>query len=107
MRITSLILLLGLVCIGLRAAGNEVSDLSGVRTTSWPNGNPREQALYSEGLRDGLCERWHTDGTSRAEGHYEAGRMVGEWHFYDAKGSLNATRSGLYEAGERISPLGR
>lgn len=105
MRLTSLILLVGLIGLGLQTAGNRPSELSGMRTTCWPNGSPREEAHYSEGLRDGDCQRWHDDGTIRAEGHYETGRMVDEWRFYDVAGSLDSTRSGTYEAGERVSAL--
>lgn len=107
MRLTSLILLLGLVGLGMRAAGEGPSELSGVRTTCWPNGSQREEATYSDGLRDGPCERWHDDGTPRAAGRYQAGRMVDEWRFYDENGALDDARSGLYEAGERIAPLVR
>ena len=106
MRLTSLILLVGLIGVGLQTAGKGSSELSGMRTTCWPNGTPREKATYSDGLRDGHCQRWHTDGTPRAEGRYEAGRMIDEWRFYDDLGSLDAARSGLYERGERVSPLG-
>ena len=106
MRLTSLILLLGLVGLGLQAAGGGPSELSGERTTCWPNGTPREQATYSKGVRDGHCQRWHTDGTPRAEGRYQAGRMIDEWRFFGQEGSLDTARSGLYEAGTRVSPLG-
>ena len=106
MRLTSLILLLGLIGVGLQAFGEGPSEFSGLRTTCWPNGNPREQATSSNGLREGSCQRWHTDGTPRAEGRYEAGRMVDEWRFYDEAGSLDTTRSGLFEAGARVTSLG-
>jgi len=105
MRLTSLFLLIGLVSLGMRAAGDGSSELSGLRTTNWPNGSPREEATYSDGLRDGLCQRWHADGKTRANGSYQNGQMVSEWRFYDQEGVLDRSRSGIYEAGERISPL--
>jgi len=107
MRLTSLILLLGLIGLGMRSAGDGPAELSGERTTYWPNGSPREEASYSDGLRDGSCERWHDDGTPRAVGRFEAGLMIGEWRFYGETGELLSARSGLYEAGERVSPLDR
>ena len=106
MRLTSLILLLGLVGTGLQSIGGGPSEFSGLRTTCWPNGTPREQATYAKGLREGDCQRWHADGTPRAKGRYEAGRMIDEWRFFDEEGSLDTARSGLYEAGTRVSPLG-
>jgi antitoxin component YwqK of YwqJK toxin-antitoxin module len=105
MRLTSLILLFGLIGAGLKLAGDESGELSGERTTCWPNGSPREEATYSEGLRDGHCQRWHADGTPRAEGLYSAGKMIAEWRFYDPSGALDLARSGQYERGERVSPL--
>ncbi|MBJ21598.1 MAG: hypothetical protein CL933_19500 [Deltaproteobacteria bacterium] len=105
MRLTSLILLTGLVGVGMRATAEGPSELSGARTTSWPNGSPREAATYSDGLRDGLCQRWHADGKARAKGHYQDGQMVNEWRFYDQEGVLDSARSGVYEAGKRVSPL--
>ena len=105
MRITSLILLISAIGLGMRAAGDGLSELSGSRTTNWPNGSPREEAMYSDGLRDGLCQRWHADGKDRARGHYVNGQMVDEWRFYDGEGVLDRSRSGLYEAGKRVAPL--
>lgn len=106
MRLTSLFILVGLLGVGMRATGDGPSDLSGVRSTNWPNGNPREEATYTDGLRDGPCQRWHADGTPRAEGQYQNGQMLGEWRFFDGEGALDRSRSGLYEAGELVSPLG-
>jgi len=105
MRLTSLFILIGLVALGMRTAGDGPSDLSGVRTTNWPNGSPREESTYTDGLRDGLCQRWHSDGKPRAEGRYQNGQMVDEWRFFDEEGALDRSRSGLYEEGERVSPL--
>ena len=105
MRLTSLILLLGLVGTALQSIGEGPSEFSGLRTTCWSNGNPREQATYANGLREGDCQRWHADGTPRAEGRYEAGRMIDEWRFYDETGSLDTTRSGRFEGGDRVSSL--
>jgi antitoxin component YwqK of YwqJK toxin-antitoxin module len=105
MRLTGLILLTALVGLGVRAAGGGPTELSGARTTNWPNGSPREEATYSDGLRDGLCQRWHADGKDRAKGLYQDGQMVDEWRFYDQDGVLDHSRSGIYEAGKRVSPL--
>ena len=105
MRITSLIVLASLIGLGMSAANGGHNEYSGSRMTNWPSGNPREEAMYSDGLRDGLCQRWHADGKLRATGSYHSGQMVDEWRFYDLEGALDTTRSGVYVDGKRIAPL--
>jgi len=105
MRITSLIVLASLIGLGMSAASGGRNEYSGSRTTNWPSGSPREEAMYSNGLRDGLCQRWHVDGELRATGEYKSGQMVDEWRFYDQDGALDASRSGVYVDGKRVGPL--
>ncbi|MCH2103214.1 MAG: hypothetical protein MK297_04280 [Planctomycetes bacterium] len=105
MRITSLILLASLITLGLRFAGGGLEEYSGTRTTNWPSGSPREEAMYADGLREGLCKRWHADGKLRATGSYKSGQMVDEWHFYDLDGGLDTSRSGIYADGKRVGSL--
>ena len=106
MRLASTLLLLCLIGLGLQAANDETSALLEARTSHGPNGSAREQTTFSEGLREGHCQRWHPDGTPRAEGRYAAGKKVGEWRFFDESGAIDADRSGVYESDLRVSALG-
>ena len=105
MRTTSLLLLLCLVGLGTQSFSERDSSLSGSRTSLWPNGAAREQAFFEMGIRDGLCLRWHSDGSPRAEGQYASGKKVGEWRFFDESGAIDTARSGVYESDHKISPL--
>jgi len=105
MRLASTLLLLCIIVLGLQAASDGATDLSGSRTSRWPNGSAREQATFSEGLREGHCQRWHPDGTPRAEGRYASGKKTGEWRFFDKSGAIDTSRSGVYESDLRVSSL--
>ena len=106
MRTTSILLLLCLIGLGAQSFSDRDSSLSGSRTSLWPNGAARERAFFEQGIREGVCVRWHSDGTPRAEGQYSSGKKVGEWRFFDESGALDSTRSGVYESDHKISPLG-
>ena len=106
MRTTSLLLLLCLVGLGAQTFSERDSSLSGSRTSHWPNGSARERASFNQGVREGICLRWHADGSPRAEGHYSSGKKVGEWRFFDESGAIDTARSGVYESDHKISPLG-
>ena len=67
------------------------------------NGQAKEQTLFIEGLRHGPTTRWDSDGTLRAQGRYEMGKMVGEWVWNTPEGLPDPSRSGTYESGRRIS----
>jgi len=77
------------------------SSHGGLRTSEYADGSPRERVAWVDGEREGPCLRWHRDGSLRAEGSFEAGKMVGEWVFYAADGSRDADRSGEYANGRR------
>ena len=106
MRTTSLLLLFCLVGLGAQSFSELDSSLSGSRTSLWPNGAERERVSFAQGVKEGACFRWHSDGTPRAEGRYASGKKVGEWRFFDESGVLDTARSGVYESDHKISPLG-
>ena len=106
MRTTSLLLLLCLFGLAAQSFSDRDTSLSGSRTSLWPNGAAREQAFFEEGVKEGICIRWHADGSPRAEGQYASGKKVGEWRFFDENGALDPARSGVYEADQKVSPLG-
>lgn len=76
------------------------------RTSAWADGTPKESAVFRGDLRHGPCERFHPDGRPRARGTFHDGRMVGEWHFFQPDGTRDEARSGHYEDGTRVAPLG-
>ncbi|MDE0891180.1 MAG: hypothetical protein OSB14_03260 [Planctomycetota bacterium] len=106
MRTASLLLFLCLIGLGAQTFSERDDSLSGSRTSRWPNGSAREQASFTEGVRDGICLRWHSDGTPRAEGQYASGKKVGDWRFFDESGTIDPARSGVYESDHKISALG-
>lgn len=71
-------------------------------TSYYAEDRPEEWAQYLDGRRHGECRRWHRDGTLRAEGRFEHGRMEGEWTWYLPDGSVDAERSGTYREGMRV-----
>ena len=106
MRTTSLLLLLCLFGLGAQSFSERDTSISGSRTSLWPNGAAREQAFFEQGVREGVCIRWHADGSPRAEGQYASGKKVGEWRFFDKDGVLDTARSGIYESDQKVSSLG-
>jgi antitoxin component YwqK of YwqJK toxin-antitoxin module len=102
MRTTTLLMIVGAVgacalALPLFAGGQH----RGLQTSEYADGTPRERVAWIDGEREGPCVRWHRDGSLRAEGTFEAGKMVGEWTFYAADGSRDAARSGAYVNGRR------
>lgn len=108
-KIWTFALFAGLLFLAFRAADTVLGwagNAQETRTTLWSAGGPKETAVFRDGLRDGPCERFHPDGTLRARGLFAAGRMEGEWSFFDASGALDTERSGTYAANRRVGPLG-
>jgi antitoxin component YwqK of YwqJK toxin-antitoxin module len=72
-------------------------------TSYYSNGQAKESTHFTEGMRNGLTIRWYADGTLKAEGEFEGGRMTGEWTWKTPEGEIDSARSGLYEDGIRVS----
>jgi antitoxin component YwqK of YwqJK toxin-antitoxin module len=107
MKIASVCFALALAGVALRA-GSELLDGSppegADEHTSYYAEDVREEwAQYLDGRRHGACKRWYRDGTLRAEGRYEHGRMEGAWTWYRQDGSVDPERSGTYRDGRRVS----
>lgn len=101
-----LLFALGLAAAAARTAASfrgEPNTGTYAHTSYHATGAREEWAEYRDGERDGACRRWYDDGSLRAEGRYEAGRMQGEWSFYRPDGTKDAGRSGRYEHGLRVS----
>lgn len=100
MRTTSILSIVGALgacalALPLFAGGSS----GGLQTSEFADGSPRERVAWVDGERDGPCVRWHRDGSLRAEGAYEGGKLVGDWVFYLPDGSRDAARSGHYTNG--------
>ncbi|MCP3917503.1 MAG: hypothetical protein GY711_18315 [bacterium] len=79
--------------------------------TGWPNGYRKTRTEFiSDGKRGriehGKHRAWFESGQMQEEGRYEHGRRTGIWRVFQEDGTLDASRSGHYAAGERVRPLG-
>lgn len=105
MNLRLITLVLGVV--GLVASLDVLAGSSGeqdqVLTSYYSNGQAKETARFEAGIRDGECRRWYRDGTLRAEGLFEDGKMVGDWTWLSPAGERDLARSGRYLAGRRVS----
>lgn len=105
MRLQTILATLGVLglCTSLFLGyGRSTDPADRAQTTYFASGRVESRIEYSEGKRQGLAERWHASGTKLAEGRYEGGRMEGEWQFWNTDGTLDASRSGCYRAGEKV-----
>jgi hypothetical protein len=97
--------LLGL--LGLAAATAKVFEqpayASQAHVSYYGDGHLKERTHFLEGQRHGHTLRWHADGTLKAEGDFEHGKMQGQWTWRTPAGELDEVRSGVYEDGVRIS----
>ncbi len=59
---------------------------NGPWSSFFPNGGIRSKAMYVDGREEGPTEVFHENGMTYYTGQYRAGKPVGEWLFYDAKG---------------------
>ncbi len=105
MKIQILALVLGLCGLGaaLGLLSSDASANSNARVSHHGNGQVKESTIFIDGLRHGWTERWYADGTLRAKGQHDHGKMVGEWVWQMPDGSLDQSRAGTYEAGKKIS----
>jgi hypothetical protein len=55
-------------------------------------------------VREGPSVHWSPDHKKLVEGSYREGERDGPWTFWNADGSIEAARSGIYEAGVRVQP---
>lgn len=60
---------------------------NGPWSSFFPNGGIRSKATYVDGVEEGPTEVFHENGMTYYTGQYRAGKPVGEWLFYDAKGA--------------------
>ena len=88
--------------LGLLANAGGSSDRE-THTSYFTNGQAKEMAEYEAGIREGRCTRYYEDGSLKAEGQFDEGRMSGAWVWRTPGGELDPERSGTYENGRRIS----
>jgi antitoxin component YwqK of YwqJK toxin-antitoxin module len=93
--------------IGLAAALGLAFDRAALaddaHLSHYGNGQEKERTHFVKGRRHGNTTRWYPDGTLRAEGRFEEGKMVGQWIWNTPDGSPDPERSGTYELGKRVS----
>lgn len=56
---------------------------TGLMLERYPDGTPRSRATFKDGLMDGVCEGWHTNGALQIREHFRAGVSDGlrvKWH---------------------------
>ena len=54
-------------------------------------------------LREGTWTFWHEgSGRKNSEGHFEAGRRTGPWHYWNNDGSVDEKRTGAYLDSELV-----
>lgn len=83
--------------------------------TQWhPNGQKASRGRRGWDPESGASVRrgpwtfWFPSGYRAAQGHYDAhGRRTGAWEFWIDTGRRDSDRSGVYEAGRRVAPLGQ
>jgi antitoxin component YwqK of YwqJK toxin-antitoxin module len=104
MKIQLMIVTLGLAGLGgtLGLFSTDVHAAS-THTSRHGNGQVKESTYFVGGERHGQTLRYYRDGTLRAEGEHENGKMVGHWLWQLPDGSRDDERSGTYEDGRRIS----
>jgi hypothetical protein len=91
---------------GFRAAFGQFE--AGKRIGAWSlyyeNGVKMADASYAEGAGQGPWILYYDDGSRWAQGNYIDGEIAGYWTIWDEFGEVNPERSGVYEAGARVSP---
>jgi antitoxin component YwqK of YwqJK toxin-antitoxin module len=66
------------------------------------NGQKKTVCEFVDGKKTGHCEQWYSDGKPESAGEYADGQREGRWQFWREDGTLDAARSGLYQAGKRV-----
>ena len=75
----------------------------GTHREFWPSGGLKSETDYVGGKPDGAARRFYESGQKESEGTLKAGTKEGPWTFWKLDGSLDATQSGVYRAGVRVS----
>jgi antitoxin component YwqK of YwqJK toxin-antitoxin module len=107
MKTAAVILLAGLagLTLSVRAfQGTDGATEPKTQSTYSANGQVESECETLDGRRDGLCRRYYADGRKMAEGRYVAGKMEGPWTFWLEDGTVDRTRSGRFDSGERAGP---
>lgn len=71
-------------------------------TTRHPTGALLSRLTYRAGVLHGQAEGGAPDGAPLWEGTYAEGERAGPWRFWGPDGTIDATRTGEYVAGERV-----
>lgn len=77
----------------------EGGHLHGEFRTWYPNGGPREQGSWADGLPIGVRTRWHPTGHKAEQGSFVAGLREGPWPAWYRSGQPSWT--GSWSGGER------
>lgn len=75
--------------------------VDGVKEGIWilRYGETIEYALYSHGLKNGLCKSVYHNGVVSSQGSYQDGYNHGQWSFYHDNGQMSA--HGTFDRGEK------
>lgn len=65
------------------------TDLAGLNTHFYENGNKKQQVQYVNGKKHGDFKKWYESGTLMEYGWYDNGTKLGKWTYYDEDGSIN------------------
>ena len=74
---------------------------TGVHYEQWPNGTPRLEYSFVEGLREGPSKAWHETGQLGLQGEWKQGQPVGTVTEWSPDGLLKRTM--VYREGKLIS----
>jgi hypothetical protein len=106
MRLTSLLVLVCALGLGATILLGQIGSCSAIdkaQTTYFASGQLESRVEYVDGRRAGLAQRYYANGAKQSEGRYAAGVMEGEWQFWNADGSIDVQRSGIYQAGALVT----
>lgn len=87
--------------LGALRSRNETGEIRS-QTTYFANGQIDTECELENGVREGICRKFYSDGRRMAVGRYSAGKMEGEWSFWRRDGELDAERSGTYAGGVKL-----
>jgi antitoxin component YwqK of YwqJK toxin-antitoxin module len=89
----------------LSGGGSRPWSDSDVHATFFEDGSPRSQATLRDGRLHGPARTWHRGDRPASQGEYVDDLRQGPWRYWRPDGSLDESRSGVYERGERVAPL--
>jgi antitoxin component YwqK of YwqJK toxin-antitoxin module len=58
----------------------------------FPNGLPMISGSFKNGMKNGLWEKWTSNGKRKSVGIYHKNHEVGEWKYYDGEGELTMVK---------------